>query len=360
MNKKLIAMAVAAGLAAPMAAQAGVTPYGALQIEIAQYKNDGYGENNTKNSRTGTAANETAIKVADNKRGRLGFKIKEDLGGGLNAIAKFEWQVDTAYGNINDGARESWVGMKGGFGEIKAGRIKSSYKYTGGVKYDPFVTTYLEARKSGGMLGGAWGQNSFWNTSLSYKNKWGGFSLWANLGMDQGDGTTDYMADTTKEGAKDAPGQTGDYSIAGKFGGKIWEVFLVTEMNAVASNAASAAGTKQSWSANKIGGKVKFAGAHTISGQYEMIKDKTKSTDQNTKIAFIGYQFKMGKNIIAAQGGLTNPDGSDNDTTYMAVGFIHKFSKKTRVFAGYRSSKTKTTSTDNKATAISVGMRVAF
>ncbi len=329
MNNKIIALAVAAAFSVPMAAQAGVKVYGALQVEIASVDNSGYNENNTGGSRTGTASGQTALKVSDNKRGRLGFKISEDLGGGMKGIGKFEWQVDNAYGNIADGARESWVGLKGGFGEIKAGRIKAAYKYTGGVKYDPFVTTYMEARKSGGMRGGAFGQNSFWNTAASYKNKFGAVSVWVTLGLDEGAGTTA------------SPGNNGDVSWAVKYSGRSYEVFA--SANSDDSN------TKND--VTKVGGQVKM-GAHKISVQYETVNDTA-----NTNIMFVGYQMKMGKNVFVAQIGQTAADGTASDVDYLAVGMVHNFSKKTRAYVGYRNSDGNGS---NDLTALSVGLRVSF
>ena len=352
MNKKLIAMAVGAALAAPMAANAGVTVYGHLQVEVASVDNKGYGENNCGGDRTclgydysttpptPNATNESGIKMKDNKRGRLGFKVKEDLGGGLNAIAKFEWQVDTPNGNIADGAREGWVGLKGGWGEFKAGRLKTAYKYTGGVKYDPFVTTYLEARKSGGMIGGAYGQNSFWSNTISYKNKWGGFGLWINYGLDEGNGTSN-------------AGNMGDISASVKYGQKNWEAFVA--YNSYDSN--NNDGNDDT--VTKVGGQFKFGGAHTISAQYEMADPNGANND--TTVYFIGYQFKMGKNVFAAQYGNTDSDVNTLDTTYYALGVIHKFSKKTRAFVGYRSSDREDTGgNDNTLTALSAGLRVDF
>jgi hypothetical protein len=45
--------------------------------------------------------------------------------------------------------RESMVGLRGGLGTLELGRLETPYKYSGGVKYDPFVATSLEARGAG-------------------------------------------------------------------------------------------------------------------------------------------------------------------------------------------------------------------
>ena len=330
MNKKIIALAVAAAFAAPMAAQADAKVYGAFQLELGSVNNDGYGENNTGGNRTGTATGESALKVADNKRGRMGIKVSEDLGGGMKALAKFEWQIDGASGNLNDGARESWVGLKGNFGTVALGRQKTAYKYTGGVKYDPFVTTYMEARKSGGMKGGAFGQNSFWNTALSYKNKFGNVTFWAVAGMDEGDGSTAN------------PGNSGDLSWAVKYKAKNFEVF-------------ASANTDDSTSTNdvtKFGGQYKV-GAHKISVQLEQLDNAN-----NDDILFVGYQMKMGKNVLVAQIGQQSGDNSATDIDYTAIGVIHNMSKKTRAYLGYRTSDRNNSTAD--LDVISVGLRVSF
>lgn len=342
MNKKLIVLAVAAGLAAPIAAHAGPTVYGNLQGELANIKNDGYGTAGTgsqadsgaaSTSYVGVATNQSALKVEDNKRGRLGIKGDEDLGGGLKAVYGFEWQVETTTGDVNDGQRETFVGLKGGFGEVQVGRLKTPYKYFGGVKYDPFVTTTLEARRNGGMTGGTFGQNAFSSNSLAYKNKFGAVELWVVAGMDEG------------TGASPSTGNDGDLFYGVKYNANNFEVFL-----------AGASDDSKNYDATKLGGQFK-AGGHTISAQYETIDNYT-ATNNNADVYFLGYEFKMNKTSFVAQLGSTDVDGgSANDADYLAAGVVHKFSKKTRVFAGYRK-------TDGNGaadlTSTSVGLRVDF
>jgi predicted porin len=72
---------------------------------------------------------------------------------------------------------------------------------------------------------------------------------------------------------------------------------------------------------------------------------------------FLGYQFKMGKSTLVAQLGNNDPDGADNATDYYALGAIYKFNKKTRVFAGYRSSDPEVGDT---VSSLSAGLRVDF
>jgi len=251
MNKKLIAMAVAAGFAVPMSVQAGPTLYGHLQAEIASESCDetagvcdNTGMNNAANSsgvvQGGGGRFQQDIGIDDNKRGRLGVKGSEDLGGSLKAIYKFEWQVDTTEANSNDGSRESFVGLKGGWGEFKIGSLKSAYKYMGGVKYDPFVTTEIEARRYGGMSWGTYGQNSFLRRNVSYKNKFGMAKLWINYGLSEQDG------------------EDGDYVVGLSFGNKKWEAGAVILEDADTNNDPSTTTnrTREAYSALKVFGKV--------------------------------------------------------------------------------------------------------
>jgi len=69
---------------------------------------------------------------------RVGVKGKYYLDNGLTAIYKLEWQV-----NVNDDskdtltARNQWVGIKGGFGEVTVGRSDTTLKVSQG-KFDLF------------------------------------------------------------------------------------------------------------------------------------------------------------------------------------------------------------------------------
>jgi predicted porin len=352
MNKKLIAMAVAASMAAPLAAQAEVTLYGQLQIELQNIdiKNSDATDGIIVNpgSYVGQAPDpggNTAI--ADNKRGRLGVKGAEDLGDGLKAIYKFEWQVNTATADVDDGDRESYVGLTGNWGTFLAGALKSPYKYTGGVTYDPLVTTAGEARRYGGMTTGVFGHNGFFQNTIAYATpKVGGFS--AAIG---------YVPDNTD-------GANGSNAWDIKFNHKNFEVFFAQ------SNYLDSTTDNSNFTANKVGGKITFAKMWTILAQYEMTTDEQGpgAGDDKGNLGFLGLQVKLGKNMLVAQGGSGKVDfdasTTDQTNTYYALGWIYKFTKKTRVFLTYRDSSTDdangVSGNKNDSSAASAGLRIAF
>ena len=129
MQKKLIALAVASVLAAPLAVQAGVEAYGQARMSL-DFNN---------NNDSGVGQEDSAISLSSN-RSRLGFRGDEDLGGGLNALWQFEQGVDFDTGNWNGQRRDSYLGLGGNFGTVLAGNLSTPYRASTRV-LDPFSNT---------------------------------------------------------------------------------------------------------------------------------------------------------------------------------------------------------------------------
>ena len=116
MKKTLIALTLAA---LPVAASADVILYGQIKagVEIAQTKTKVNGVE-TKSS--------TETNIAD-FGSRIGFKGHEQLGNNLNAIWQVENSVNVAGGGDWAG-RESFIGLEGNFGKIRAGKLETQLK----------------------------------------------------------------------------------------------------------------------------------------------------------------------------------------------------------------------------------------
>jgi len=332
MKKSLIAMAIAAVAAAPMAANAAGTVYGQLQAEITQIDND--------------TADGSVINMDDRSRGRIGFKGSEEVGGGMTMIGKMEFKVDTADGDAGGGAsltkREMMVGLKQGWGTFSMGRLKSPYKYAGGVKYDAFVATALEARgvtmtgKVG--TGNAMGHNSFQSDSVGISAMGGKVKL--TYGIDEG----------AANNATD--GNMGDISVSYKHKmGKKNEI--VVAHVTTGGDAAPAA----EYSSTKVGGKfgaIKF-----------QVETGSLDTADHMNV-FVAYGMKMGGGKLVLQGGIAEVDdtgtANDEDTTDVTVGFVKKLSKKARWFAGFRSTDVDADGTANDVTTtrLTYGMRFDY
>src|SRR5437667_12060705 len=117
MNKKLVALAVAGALAAPLAVQAqtaNVTLYGRLNMDLEFVK-----------GQQADGTNPTVNRVSSNSS-RFGMRGTESLGGGLNAIFQIEQNVSGDTG-VNSGSniatRETFVGLQGSWGRVIMGKF---------------------------------------------------------------------------------------------------------------------------------------------------------------------------------------------------------------------------------------------
>ena len=117
MKKSLIALTLAA---LPVAAMADVTLYGQVKagVEISRKK-----ETTNHESK----ANKTATEIAD-FGSRIGFKGHEHLSNNLNAIWQVEQNTSVAGTDSGWGTRESFIGLEGGFGKIRAGKLNTTLK----------------------------------------------------------------------------------------------------------------------------------------------------------------------------------------------------------------------------------------
>ncbi|MDD5330242.1 MAG: porin [Sulfuricella sp.] len=132
MNKKLLALAVAAALApaAAMADTGNVVVYGQMNVSVDSVD-------------TGRVAGGVRKTQINDNSSRLGFKGTESLGNGLTAVWQLEGSVaadgaasglsgQTTAGSASTaaalGARNTFVGLTGGFGTAILGRHDTPYK----------------------------------------------------------------------------------------------------------------------------------------------------------------------------------------------------------------------------------------
>ncbi|MBN8767520.1 MAG: hypothetical protein ABT22_11230 [Thiobacillus sp. SCN 64-317] len=118
MQKKLIALALASAFAAPaFAATSNVDIYGVMNLSVERIDSSVSGKDKS-----------TSI---NSNSSRLGFKGTEDLGGGLAAIWQIESSIAADSGSGTLAARNTFVGLKGGFGTVMLGKIDTPMKGLG-------------------------------------------------------------------------------------------------------------------------------------------------------------------------------------------------------------------------------------
>ena len=321
---------------------------------------------------------------------RMGLNIREDLGGGLAAIAKIEYAFAPGTG-VNDVAREQWVGLSSkNLGTLQFGSVNAPFKvFAGGASVDRFIGTSLHLRGSGGAQyapASGFGTGGFVDHALAYVSPvWSGFSFAGVIAPS--DAT---QADATRANTAQRNGNTGgkgngvDFQVALKYAiPKIGDVFTGYSQDNASDNQrvglinGKTADDETVW---RLGANLKF-GNFGVYGQYDRIEnaldtfnpaalatdsgngaagcaggpaggsggDAGSSTQQcnagmnvngDGDIWSLGMSYTLGKTMLVVQGGETQADAVgpalERTATNLTVGAIYNLSKRTRVHVGYQ------------------------
>ncbi len=377
MKKKLIALAVAGALAAPVIASAqgtNVTIFGRVQAEYSGVDN-------------GNVPYQSGI--SDNSRSsRWGLQITEDLGRGLKANARMEMGLNTGAGSAST-PREQWVGLSSNnWGDVKFGRVQSPFKdFAGGMTIDPFAYTTLQANGAGATMTGSAngmgsGANSFVNSAIRFDSiSTEGFSF-AGLLM-PGDANHFDPTNVGAVGSGLLPGGLGNNGNTGgkdgEFDGQAAAKYVTNYMghdlsvfggysrdNANVNLKAMGVRTEETW---RVGGTWKYENLAVV-GQYERITnaigaatctsaasltanplDVGSSGQCNSAmnlgadgdIWHVGTNYKWGNTTLVAQGGMTKAEAGGvgastaaRENRSFTVGAIHNLSKRSSLFGGFQ------------------------
>lgn len=291
MKKSLIALAVLAASGAAMA-QSSVTLYGIADVVIHKDK--------------GASAKMTSGGVSSS---RLGFKGTEDLGGGLKANFVLEQGLQLDTGAIGDGtpatagqafSRQSYVGLSGGFGEVKLGKMWTAYDDIAGATNPVFDSVLAPT--------GIWASSGYAGNPAN-----GLYYATPDFG-----GISGAVSTTLKEG-------TGNQSTAfhAKYeGGPVFAGF------AYQIDKVGAAETKFT----RVNGSYDLGMAKLLAG-YGLVK-KTAGADVTDFT--IGADVPLAANIVLSAGyASSKPDGGNRASSY-GLGVAYVLSKRTTVYGGLR------------------------
>jgi predicted porin len=215
MKKSMIALAVLGAFAGAASAQSSVTLFGIIDAAVARVDGNGAGKTGLTNSGLNSS--------------RLGFRGTEDLGGGLSA--KFWLEAPMSNDDGNPGAltfqRRSWVGLAGGFGEIRLGR-EYTPSFWNLTVFDAFGTNGVGSNLTAGMgatagLGAAKALNG--NVALTAAQTANLAGAWANSAAVRANNSINYSL----------PGNLGG------FYGQVMYAFGETASNSIATCAAPGA-----------------------------------------------------------------------------------------------------------------------
>ena len=354
MKKTLVALAVLGSFAGVASAATSVTLYGTVD---AGYEGWSYGKDFSSLDNTFVQGGTSEA------NSKIGVKGQEDLGNGLAATFQLEGDVNADEGSSSLFNRESTVGLKGAFGEVKVGKSKSQMELAlGGVVpgrrvADVDLYSVAAKRHSNGLF-------------YSYDNA--GFSFGADVTTKGGALGNDHEGE---KGQKVGWGVRAGY--AGNVGGNVTLLAraayqrdgVVLSNNKQQYEAGGLLAAVVPYSNNALTVGVAYAqgrgnAADLLSakaGTKRIYADKARtwsgviaSTFGPNDSAYVKYQQRKGK--------LDNGTVAYNGNVW-AIGYEHALSKRTSVYADVAYATIKNTGgTDNKGTATgySVGLSHSF
>jgi predicted porin len=331
MKKSLIALAVAGAFAAPaFAATENVDVYGKMHVSVSMFdetveSTPGVPGNAGLDGIPGNADDVPAIPAIhgandvqfSSNASRIGFKGAEDLGGGLSAIWQVESGVNLDEGNGNWASRNSFLGVKGGFGTVLLGNHDTPLKLVGRA-VDLFGDTMADSRN---VLGG--GSDIRAKNTLAYISP--SFSGLTVAGA--------YTTDPAAQGSSAVAG-TGDREDNGAY-----------NVNATYANGplflGLGYGDGDFHENNGLGSHIRGAAGFTfgnakIVGQYDMLE----AEDGDDYSAWmVGGAFTMGNVVLKANYMAGEFEDSDAEPSQFTIGADYNLSKRTSVYALYAATE---------------------
>jgi len=324
MNKKLLAVAIGAALAAaPMFANAAATLYGAAHLSIDSLDNG--------NTITATSG-DSKLTTLSNNASYIGFKAEDDLGGGMKAFVDAQLQLTLDIASTNFSNRNTTAGLTGGFGTVRLGNYDDVLKQVG-RSVDMFMSEQLGESRS---LTAPGGWDARLANSVTYQTpSLGGVTATLNYGMANTSGNVGSATTSCATAAAVPANTTGltcsaaavaagvQYSGGPLYVGVAWktvDLIAATETTAIRVAAAVTMGPVK------------------VGALYQQVEGATPTSDRDTY--GVGASFKVGNGLIKGQyyvAGDTTLAATDAGATLIAVGYDHNLSKTTTLYAVYAS-----------------------
>jgi predicted porin len=357
MNRKLLALAVTAALAAPLAAQAAPTVYGQLNMSLDMVDIDNGSDQFEVNSNAS----------------RLGLKGEEALTSGYTAIYKAEFGVaaddgvststwnalllDSTGTPVSDGfgfynidgqsdsvlsSRDIYLGLKANWGTVKLGNYDSPLKSSqGGVdQFNDMTYTDLATVISG---------DNRMSNLIGYESPVIADAITVKVALQPGEdtGTSDGLADVISA------------SVAYEGNG----LYLALAMDQ---------GDGQGVNAGTDRDTIRLTGTYTMDALQlgAMIQTSELSdgaVDNQEQALLLSAAYTMGKNILKGQvisSTVEDMGPEDEETMMFAVGFDHNFTQTTKVYAQAAMAQVDNvggvSGADGDGNVLTVGMQTKF
>ena len=285
MKKSLLALAVLGSVAGFAQAQSSVSVYGVVDATLHKDK--------------GVPA---AMLSGGLSGSRLGFKGTEDLGGGLKAnfLLEHGFKVDTGEQAATGKSfnRQAYVGLSGGFGEVKLGNVYTAYDDISGAT------------------------NPVFDSVLAPNN-----SVWASVGYTSNPGNNIYYATPAMGGVSGAlstnikEGGTGVTSFHVKYeGGPVYAGLGYQKEG----------DTKFT----RLNGSYDLGAAKLLAGYGNVKAGSAKTTDLS-----FGADVPLGANLTLSAGYASSKADGAERASGLGLGVAYSLSKRTTVYGGFLDTK---------------------
>lgn len=316
MKRKSIAIAVAGTLALPVS----ISTASALEIYGKAHGSIDFSGNDDE-----APGNDDSTLAFSNNASRIGFKGEEQVSDELTVTYQAETVIDLDSGGWG-GGRNTYIGLKGGFGEVRAGLHDSPYKM---ATYDMFGDTRADYNAIIGSINGSIDFDERTpNTVLYLSPDINGFQFQGAyiLGNSAAD---DDLPDAEE------PDNTG-FSLAGTYSQGPLSLSLALETFGIEAPAGGE--PTDDAQAVKFGAGWDFGQGTRLNFIYESAE--SGETDESRDAFYLGAMHKMSDKttLKLALGQADDLDSADETgASYLALGLSHKLSKDTELYALYAS-----------------------
>jgi len=318
MNRKLLALAITAALAAPLAAQAAPTVYGQLNLSVDMVDQESSGDVDPVTPGVQT----TDEFQVNSNASRLGVMGEESLGNGYSAVYKAEWGVA---GDVTGAAdlvgRNRYVGLKANWGTVKLGAYDSPLKDSQGMVDQFNDMTYTD------MTNYFYGENRMSNL-IGYESPKIADAITIKLALQPGESTA-----TSDDGLADAMSVSVSYEADGLY----LAAAMDKDVNNVASPFSAAVGDARD--------TIRLTGTYTMDALQLGAMIQTSETSEegvggvakdDEEGVLVSASYTMDKHVIKGQVAMVNDDfggGAETDYTFIGLGYDHNCSQMTKMFA---------------------------
>jgi predicted porin len=321
MNRKLLALAIGAAFALPMAAQAAPTVYGLLNLSVDMVNIE------SSDDPTTPAVNEGVdnIQVTSNAS-RIGVRGDENLGSGLAAVYQVEWLVNgdgTSVGELS--TRNRFLGLKSSFGTFKLGSYDSPLREAQGA-LDQFDDMFY-----GDMGNYLDGEIRLANV-IGYESPKFADAITIKLALQPGESNAN-------DGIAEAMSAAVAYEANG--------LYVAAAVDKDVNNTGVPFTGANMFSATPGDGRdtMRLVGTYTMDALVVgAMLQSSESSDEGPAAAakrdqealVLSAAYTMGKNVIKGQLATVEDEtgpGADVETMFIGVGFDHNFTQMTKAFA---------------------------